>query len=56
MEPLLSLAFSRHGNKGVYAVLLGSGISRAARNPWSNPQAPLTTRGNPPCQVMELSA
>jgi hypothetical protein len=33
MEPLLSLAFSMHGNKGVYAVLLGSGISRAARIP-----------------------
>lgn len=33
MEPLLSLAFSIHGNKGVYAVLLGSGISRAARIP-----------------------
>ncbi|HDZ54856.1 MAG TPA: hypothetical protein ENI17_15160 [Pseudomonas xinjiangensis] len=33
MEPLLSLAFSMHGNKGVYALLLGSGISRAARIP-----------------------
>lgn len=33
MDPLLSLAFSMQTNKGVYAVLLGSGISRAARIP-----------------------
>jgi len=33
MDPLLSLAFSMHTNKGVYAILLGSGISRAARIP-----------------------
>lgn len=28
MEPILSLSFSMHSNKGVYALLLGSGISR----------------------------
>ena len=33
MEPLLSLAFSMQTNKGVYGVLLGSGISRAASIP-----------------------
>lgn len=33
MDPLLSLAFSMHSNKGVYASLLGSGISRAAEIP-----------------------
>ena len=33
MDPLLSLAFSMHSNKGVYALLLGSGISRAAKIP-----------------------
>ncbi|MEJ2794961.1 SIR2 family protein [Iodobacter sp. LRB] len=33
MEPLLSVAFSLQSNKGVYAVLLGSGISRAAQIP-----------------------
>jgi len=33
MDSLLSLAFSMQTNKGVYAVLLGSGISRAARIP-----------------------
>ena len=33
MDPLLSLAFSMQSNKGVYAVLLGSGISRAAKIP-----------------------
>ena len=33
MDPLLSLAFSMQTNKGVYALLLGSGISRAAKIP-----------------------
>ena len=33
MDPLLSLAFSVQSNKGVYAVLLGSGVSRSARIP-----------------------
>lgn len=33
MDPLLSLAFSMQSNKGVYALLLGSGISRAAKIP-----------------------
>jgi hypothetical protein len=33
MDPLLSLAFSMQSNKGVYALLLGSGLSRAARIP-----------------------
>lgn len=33
MDPILSLAFSMQSNKGVYAVLLGSGISRAAKIP-----------------------
>lgn len=33
IEPIDSLAFSMHGNKGVYALLLGSGVSRAARIP-----------------------
>lgn len=33
MEPLLSLAFAMHSNPGVYALLLGSGISRAAAIP-----------------------
>jgi hypothetical protein len=33
LEPLLSLAFSLHNNKGTYALLLGSGISRAASVP-----------------------
>lgn len=33
IDPILSLAFSVHGNKGVYAVLLGSGISRSAQIP-----------------------
>ncbi|MFA5786968.1 MAG: SIR2 family protein [Actinomycetota bacterium] len=30
MEPILSLSFSMHSNKGVYALLLGSGVSRSA--------------------------
>jgi hypothetical protein len=30
IDPLLSLAFSIHSNKGVYALLLGSGLSRYA--------------------------
>lgn len=30
IEPIVSLAFSMHANKGVYAVLLGSGVSRSA--------------------------
>src|SRR4051812_26611635 len=33
MDPLVSLAFSMHNAKGVYAVLLGSGVSSAARIP-----------------------
>jgi hypothetical protein len=33
LDPLLSLAFSMHSNPGVYAVLLGSGVSRAASIP-----------------------
>ena len=33
IDPLLSLAFSMHSSKGVYALLLGSGISRAAGIP-----------------------
>lgn len=30
IDPLVSLAFTVHANKGTYAVLLGSGVSRAA--------------------------
>jgi len=33
IDPILSLAFSIHSNKGVYALLLGSGVSRAAGIP-----------------------
>lgn len=33
IDPLISLAFSVYSNKGVYALLLGSGISRAAGIP-----------------------
>ena len=33
IDPTTSLAFSMHANKGVYAVFLGSGVSRAARIP-----------------------
>src|ERR1051325_5268752 len=33
IEPIVSLAFSMHANKGVYAVLLGSGVSRSAGIP-----------------------
>lgn len=33
IDSITSLAFSMHSNKGVYALLLGSGISRAARIP-----------------------
>ena len=33
IDPILLLAFSMHSNKGVYALLLGSGISRAAGIP-----------------------
>ena len=33
MDPHLSLAFSLHSNPGVYALLLGSGVSRAAEVP-----------------------
>src|SRR5436853_6330035 len=32
-DPLLSLAFALHSNKGVFALLLGSGRSRAAQIP-----------------------
>ncbi|MEI9948241.1 MAG: SIR2 family protein [Pseudomonadota bacterium] len=33
MDPTLSLAFAMHSNRGVYALLLGSGISRSAAIP-----------------------
>jgi len=33
IDPILSLTFSIHSNKGVYALLIGSGVSRAARVP-----------------------
>ena len=33
IDPINSLAFSVHANRGVYALLLGSGVSRAARIP-----------------------
>lgn len=33
IEPVDSLAFSMQANKGVYAVLIGSGVSRSARIP-----------------------
>lgn len=33
IDPLLSLAFSIHSNKGIYALLLGSGVSRSAGIP-----------------------
>jgi hypothetical protein len=33
IDPMLSLAFSVHSNKGVFALLLGSGVSRSARIP-----------------------
>ena len=33
IDPLHSLAFSVHANRGVYALLLGSGVSRAAKIP-----------------------
>jgi len=33
VDPIISLAFSVHANKGVYAVLLGSGISHSAGIP-----------------------
>ena len=33
IDPLLSLAFGMQSNKGVYALLLGSGVSRAAQIP-----------------------
>lgn len=33
LDPINSLALSLHSNKGVYAMLLGSGISRAAGIP-----------------------
>lgn len=33
IDPILSLAFSMNSNKGVYALLLGSGISRSAGIP-----------------------
>src|SRR5688500_7052473 len=33
MDPVLSLAFSLHSNRGVYALLLGSGVSRTAAIP-----------------------
>jgi hypothetical protein len=33
MDPLLSLAFAMHSTRGAYALLLGSGVSRAAAIP-----------------------
>jgi len=33
IEPILSLAMSMHANPGVYAVLVGSGVSRSAQIP-----------------------
>jgi hypothetical protein len=33
LEPVLSLAFSLHHNKRTYALLVGSGVSRAATVP-----------------------
>ena len=33
IEPLLSLAFTVHSSPGMYALLLGSGISRSAHIP-----------------------
>jgi hypothetical protein len=33
VDPLLSLAISMHAQKGVYALLLGSGVSRSAKIP-----------------------
>jgi hypothetical protein len=33
IDPLISLAFAMQSNKGVYALLLGSGVSRAAQIP-----------------------
>jgi hypothetical protein len=32
-DPTTRLAFSMHENQGVYAVLIGSGLSRSARIP-----------------------
>ncbi|WP_322053048.1 SIR2 family protein [Paraburkholderia bannensis] len=33
LDPIISLSFSMQSNKGVYAVLLGSGVSRSSRIP-----------------------
>jgi hypothetical protein len=33
IDPLISLSFAIHSNKGVYALLLGSGVSRSAGIP-----------------------
>jgi hypothetical protein len=33
IDPILSLALSMHANPGVYAILVGSGVSRAAKIP-----------------------
>ncbi len=33
IDPVISLAFSIHSKKGIYALLLGSGVSRAAGIP-----------------------
>ncbi|HZX14078.1 MAG TPA: hypothetical protein VFF49_06730 [Thermodesulfobacteriota bacterium] len=33
IDPIISLAFSIHSKKGIYALLLGSGASRAAGIP-----------------------
>ena len=44
LDPTNSLAFSKQANKGVYAVSLGSGMSRAARIPTS--KRPSTSRSD----------
>src|SRR5436309_1275024 len=33
IDPILSLAFGMHSNKGAYALLIGSGVSRSAGIP-----------------------
>ena len=33
IDPAISLAFTMHSNRGVYAILLGSGVSRSAGIP-----------------------
>ena len=33
IDPLLSLSFNVHAQRGIYAVLIGSGVSRSANIP-----------------------